>query len=91
MLAEEREQARLRPTGTRSPSKKTPAETQGLTNSSSAIEAGGTDHDSKKDVPPASVRWSAWLGSRLQSGLWMARRGTVDSGGGMMGAAAEDG
>ena len=43
---------------------------------------------SKRDVPPWPVRWSAWLGPRLQSALWTAGTTDVDSGGGTTGAAA---
>ena len=51
-----------------------------LTAPSSATEAGGTRVKKQKSSPPASVRWSAWLGPRLQSGrTWT----DMDSGGGM--------
>ena len=42
----------------------------------------------EKTRRPASVRWSAWLGPRLQSGGTGTR---VDTGGGEMGAAAGKG
>ena len=51
----------------------------GLTNSSSATGRAKTSAEYRKDLTALPVRWSAWLGPRLQSG----RTGTdVDSGGG---------
>ena len=47
--------------------------------------------NTEKTPPPASVRWSAWLGPPPTEGLWTAVRTSLDSGGGMMGAAAGKG
>ena len=39
--------------------------------------------NTQKAPPPASVRWSAWLGCPPTEGLWMAQTDGMDSGGGM--------
>ena len=44
----------------------------------------------RKRLPPASVRWSAWLGPRLQSAAGR-RKNPRPTGGGMTGAAAGQG